>query len=149
MSFSTVDVLPDANQIIRFVLLDAPEITDLLTAADPATRVATKDPSDATTPWIRLGRRGGIAPARQRIDGALIDVNCYWPTLPGNDAAVNVSLLARTCRAVLLGARNETTPVGVLYGCDEATGPQDLTDPTREPPAERHVLAVTAFIRQL
>lgn len=149
MSFSTVDVLPDANQIIRFVLLDAPEITDLLTVDDPSTRIATKDPSDATTPWIRLGRRGGIAPARQRIDGALIDVNCYWPTIDGNDAPVQVSVLVRTCRAVLLGARNEITPVGVLYGCDETTGPQDLTDGTRVPPAERHVFAVTAFIRPL
>lgn len=123
-------VMPDACDVLRRVLLAA-----------GFARVSTRDPSDVSTPWIRLDLSGGSTVARQGLWAPRVDVHCFAST------PTAASLLARQAHTALLAATNEWTTAGHLAGCDTAVAAQNLPDQTRTPPMERHVFSVTAYIR--
>jgi len=131
-----VIVLPDTAGVVRLVLLASSDVTALI-----GTRVATTDPSATTPGWVRLVETGGLTPVRQGLEAGRIDLNCYGATHPA------ASLLARTCKAVLLDARNVHTTAGWFAGADVVVGIQDLTDPIRNIP--RRIFSISAFTRPL
>ncbi|MFI7329362.1 hypothetical protein ACIBQ3_32585 [Streptomyces rubiginosohelvolus] len=111
-------VLPDAKQIA----------VDLLTAAMPGVRVASKLPEgkafDAALPLVRVLRVGGTSDMRGWSDPATRDrprfsVDCYDTT---EGAAMRLALRVRAEWELLPG---RSTADGIVAGISEETGPQD------------------------
>lgn len=102
-------------------------LDDVLDGYDVTSPVSTRVPNPRPSRFIRIQRTGG--PRRTLVtDGAQVTVEVWDDNAPGAAAT------ARIVRAVLLAARNVTTPSGdLIYRVEEFSGPALLPDVSGQP----------------